>query len=115
MLENLLRFYMLKFKGNREDHLSLVKFTYTNSYQAIIGMLYLRHYMGGNVITLLCWDEVDGGKLLGPELVQMIIYKVKVIRERMKKPQNRQKSYVDNKKRALDFNIGDQLFLKVAY
>jgi hypothetical protein len=50
---------------------------------------------------------------LGPELVQITIDKVKVIKERMKESQDQQKSYADNRRRPLEFQIGDMVFLKV--
>jgi len=53
-------------------------------------------------------------KLIGPELVQIIVDKVKVIKKRMKEAQNQQKSYVNNRRRPLEFQIGDMVFLKVA-
>ena len=40
--------------------------------------------------------------------------KVKVIRDRLKIAQNRQKSYADNRRRDLQFKIGDQVFLKIS-
>ena len=71
----------------------------------------MKHCMEG---TAVCWDEVGERKLLGPELVQITVDKVKVIKERMKEAQDRQKSYADNRRRPLEFQIGDMIFLKVA-
>ena len=39
--------------------------------------------------------------------------KVKVIREKIKTAQDRQKSYVDNRRKDLEFEVGDMVFLKV--
>jgi hypothetical protein len=64
--------------------------------------------------TAVCWDEVGERKLLRPELVQIMVDKVKVIKKRMKEAQDRQKSYADNRQRPLEFQIGDMVFLKVA-
>ena len=50
---------------------------------------------------------------MGPELLQQTIEKVKLIQERMKTSQSRQKSYADQRKRPLEFSIGDHVFLKV--
>jgi len=46
--------------------------------------------------------------------VQITVDKVKVIKERMKEAQDRQKRYGDNQRRPLEFKIGDMVFLKVA-
>jgi hypothetical protein len=37
-MEDLLRVCILKFGGNRKDHLLLVKFTYNNNYHTTMGM-----------------------------------------------------------------------------
>ena len=55
--------------------------------------------------TSVCWNEVGEGKLVGPEIVQMTCDKVKVIRERLKIAQDRQKSYADNRHRDLEFEV----------
>ncbi|XP_038896502.1 uncharacterized protein LOC120084753 [Benincasa hispida] len=61
--------------------------------------------------TLVCWNEVGKGKLLGPELVQQTENTVKLIRENLKTARDRQKSYVDKRRRDLEFEVGDQVFL----
>jgi hypothetical protein len=64
--------------------------------------------------TPIYWDEVRERKLLGLEMVQLTTDKVMVIRKRMKEAQDRQKSYADNRRRPLEFQVGDKVFLKVA-
>ncbi|KAL9374120.1 hypothetical protein Peur_033740 [Populus x canadensis] len=64
--------------------------------------------------TSICWDDVGERKLLGPEMVLMIIDEVKTIRQRMKEAQDRQNSYAKNQRRPLEFQMRDKVFLKVA-
>jgi hypothetical protein len=45
-------------------------------------------YLWWSSLTPVCWDEI-GEKLLGPELVQITIDKVRVIKKRMKEVQDR--------------------------
>ncbi|KAA3486549.1 benzyl alcohol O-benzoyltransferase-like [Gossypium australe] len=52
--------------------------------------------------------------MLGPELVAETEDKVKVIRARLKEASHRQKSYVDLKRRDIEFAVGDKVFLKVS-
>jgi len=47
-------------------------------------------------------------------MVQLITDKGRVIRKRMKEAQDRQKSYTDSRRRPLEFQVGDKVFLKVA-
>ncbi|GJZ15883.1 putative reverse transcriptase domain-containing protein [Tanacetum coccineum] len=48
------------------------------------------------------------------ELVQETTDKVVLIKERLKATRDRQKSYVDNRRKPLEFEVGDQVFLKVS-
>jgi hypothetical protein len=59
-------------------------------------------------------DEVSERQLLGPEIVQDTKDKIALIRKRMLTAQSRQKSYADHHHRNLEFEIGDQVFLKVS-
>ena len=51
---------------------------------------------------------------LRPELIQEAIDKIQIIKKNMKTAQDRQKSYADKRRKNLEFNVGDQVFLKVA-
>ena len=62
--------------------------------------------------TLICWDEVGERRLVGPELVQVTLEKVKVVCDYLKTARDRQRSYANNRRRDLQFEIGDQVFLK---
>jgi len=84
ILEDLLRACVLEFSGNWEEHLSLVEFTYNNSYQATIGMVPFEALYGRKCRTPLCWEEVGDRKLYGAELVQITTEKVRIIKDRMK-------------------------------
>ena len=48
------------------------------------------------------WFEVGEAGLIGPDLVHQAMEKEKVIQERLKIAQSRQKSYTDVRRRALD-------------
>ncbi|XP_024965907.1 uncharacterized protein LOC112506109 [Cynara cardunculus var. scolymus] len=45
-------------------------------------------------------------------MIQITHDKIQVIRERMKAAQDRQKSYVDNRRRPIEFTMGDMVMLK---
>ena len=64
--------------------------------------------------TPVCWDEVGERKSVGPEIVQVTCDKIKVIRDRLKIAQDRQKSYADNRRRDLEFEVGDMVFLRIS-
>ena len=76
----------------------LVEFSYNNNFQIRIGMASYAALYGRKCRSLICWDGVGERKLLGPNLVQVIIEKIRLIQERLKTTQSRQKSYVNNKR-----------------
>ncbi|GJR33790.1 hypothetical protein Tco_1209474 [Tanacetum coccineum] len=51
--------------------------------------------------------------LIGPELVQETTDKAVLIKEKLKTARDSQKIYVDNRRKPLEFEVGDQVFLKV--
>ncbi|XP_058774303.1 uncharacterized protein LOC131648572 [Vicia villosa] len=61
----------------------------------------------------LCWSKVGEKGILGPEIIQETTEKVKIIRDKMKQAQDRQKSYADKRRRPLEFDVGDHVFLKL--
>ncbi|WJX57133.1 hypothetical protein P8452_42721 [Trifolium repens] len=57
--------------------------------------------------------EVGDRGFLGPDIVQETTLKIKSIRDKLKVAQSRQKSYADRKRRPLEFQEGEQVFLRV--
>src|ERR1044072_9337457 len=112
-LEDLLRACVLDHKGSWDELLPLVEFTYNNSFHASIGMAPYEALYGRRCRTPLCWHQDGESLLIGPELVQQTTEKVKLIREKMKTSQSRKKSYADNRRKDLEFQAGDHVFLRV--
>jgi hypothetical protein len=64
--------------------------------------------------TPLYWDKTRGRQFFGPELIQEAEEQVRIIRENLRVAQTRQKSYADNRRRPLEFEEGDYVYLKVS-
>ncbi|KAA0036584.1 ty3-gypsy retrotransposon protein [Cucumis melo var. makuwa] len=62
----------------------------------------------------VCWGEVGEQRLMGSKLVQSTNEAIQKIRSRMHTAQSRQKSYADVRRKDLEFDVGDKVFLKVA-
>lgn len=113
-LEDLLRICALSWQGNWEDHLPLVEFAYNNSYHASIKAAPFEVLYGRRCRSPICWDSVGERAVLGPDWVQQTVDRVAEIRQNMLTAQSRQKSYADVRRRALEFQVGDQVLLKVS-
>ncbi|KAL4020700.1 hypothetical protein IC575_019481 [Cucumis melo] len=113
-LEDMLRACLLQLKGSWDTRLPLMEFAYNNSYQSSIGMAPYEALYGKPCRTPMCWNEVRERKLVGSELVQTTTNNIKLIRENLRITQDRQKSYVDKRRRNLEFQVGDQVFLKLS-
>ena len=88
-LEDMLRACILDLGGRWDDHLPLVEFAYNNSYHSSIEMTPYEALYGRKCRSPICWDEVGERKLLGPEIVQITVDKIKLIRGRIKAAQSR--------------------------
>ncbi|KAK6130131.1 hypothetical protein DH2020_036126 [Rehmannia glutinosa] len=80
----MLRACTLDFQGSWDSHLPLAEFAYNNSYQATIGMAPYEALYGRKCRSLLHW------------LV------------------SRQKSYADKRRKDLEFEVGDEVFLRLS-
>nr|GFB68912.1 reverse transcriptase domain-containing protein [Tanacetum cinerariifolium] len=58
--------------------------------------------------------EVGETQILGPELIQETTEKIVKIKQRMQAAHDRQKSYVDLKRKTMEFQVGDKVMLKVS-
>ncbi|PKI73430.1 hypothetical protein CRG98_006200 [Punica granatum] len=104
----MLRPCIIEFQCTWDDYLPLMEFAYNNSYQSSIGIAPYESLYGRACRTPLCWNEVGERQLTGPEIVNLIVEKVKAIRERLKIAQGRQKNYADKRRKDLEFQQGDR-------
>jgi hypothetical protein len=70
--------------------------------------------MTGKCRTPLFLDQTRGRQFFGPELIQEAEEQVRIIRENLSVAQTRQKSYANNRRRPLEFEEGDHVYLKVS-
>ena len=60
------------------------------------------------------WDEMGERRYLGPDMVQRTNEAIEKIQARMRASQSRQKSYAVPKRRDVEFQVGDHVFLRVS-
>ena len=63
--------------------------------------------------STLGWTEVGENSITGPNLIRDTSEKVSLIRKRLLTAQSRQKSYANVRRRPLEFEVSDRIFLKV--
>ena len=113
-LEDMLRACVLDHSVSWESSLGLIEFTYNNSWHATIQMAPFEALYGRKCRSPICWDENADKILLGPELVERTSADIALIRQRMLTAQSRQKSYADLKRRDVEFEVGDKVFVRVS-
>ncbi|GKA16727.1 putative reverse transcriptase domain-containing protein [Tanacetum coccineum] len=113
-LEDMLRGYVLDFGGSWDVHLPLVEFSYNNSYHSSVRYVPFKALYGKKCRSPILWEKVGEGQLIGPEIVQETIEKISQIKDRLKVACDRQKSYADNRRKPLEFSVGDHILLKVS-
>jgi hypothetical protein len=114
VLEDLLRARALQHGGSWDNSLPYAEFSYNNSYQASLKMSPFEALYGRKCRTPLYWDQTGERQFFGPELIQEAKEQVRIIRENLRIAQTRQKSYADNRRRPLEFEEGDYVYLKVS-
>ncbi|GJX79949.1 putative reverse transcriptase domain-containing protein [Tanacetum coccineum] len=103
-----------RFTSSWNIHLPLAGFSYNNSYHSSIRYAPFEALYKRKCRSPVLWVEIGDSEFIRPELVQETTDKVVVIRDRIKAARDRQKSYADNRRKPLDFQVGNHVMLKVS-
>ena len=114
ILEDMLRACVIHFDKKWDKCLPLAEFSYNNSYQASLKMAPFEALYGCRCRTPLSWSQTGERKIFGPDLVIEAEEQVKVIQANLKTAQSRQKNYFDKRRKPLQFNVGDHVYLRVS-
>jgi hypothetical protein len=110
----MLRACALKHGGSWDKSLPYAEFSYNNNYQASLKMSLFEALYGRKCRTPLYWDQTGERQFFGLEIIQEGEKQVRIIRENLGTAQSRQKSYADTRRRQLEFEEGDHVYLKVS-
>jgi hypothetical protein len=110
----MLRACVLQYGKNWDKCLSLAEFSYNNSYQSSLKMAPFEALYGRRCRTPLNWSQAGEREIFGPNLVLEAEEKVRVIKKNLEAAQARQKSYHDKRRKPLQFEVGDHVYLKVS-
>ena len=112
--EDILRACIIDFEMNWDKHLPLVEFAYNNRFYSSSSMAPYEALYGRRCRSTIRWFEVGEPLLLGPDLVYKTLEKVHIIRNQLQMAYRWKKSYRDHRRRDLEFEEGDQAYLKIS-
>nr|GFA85837.1 putative reverse transcriptase domain-containing protein [Tanacetum cinerariifolium] len=97
-----------------DKHLPLAKFSYNNSYHTSIKAATFEALYERKCRSPICWSEVGDAQLTGPKMIHEMTEMIVQIKNRLLVARSRQKSYVDVRRKPLEFEVGDKVMLKVS-
>nr|GEW14165.1 putative reverse transcriptase domain-containing protein [Tanacetum cinerariifolium] len=113
-LKDMLRACVIDFGGNCDVRLPIAEFFYNNSYHSSIRCASFKALYGKKCRSPVLCVEIREGSLIGPELVLETTDNVLLIKEKLKATRDHQKSYADERRKPLEFEVGDQVLLKAS-
>ena len=79
----MLRACVIDLRGSWDDHLPLIEFLYNNSYDSNIGMTPFEALYCRRCRSAVGWFEVGDSSILGLEIINEALEKVRGIRDRL--------------------------------
>jgi hypothetical protein len=114
ILEDMLRACVMEYPGSWDKNLSWAEFLYNNSYQESLKIAPFDALYGRQCRTPLNWIEPGEKAIFGPDIVVEAEATVHRIQENLKAAKLRQESYANKRRRPLQFEVGDRIYLKVS-
>jgi transposase InsO family protein len=114
ILEDMLRACVLEHQGSWDQNLSKAEFSYNNSYQESLKMAPFEVLYGCRCRTPLNWIESWEKVIFGLDLVEEAEPTVRRIQENLKVVNSHQETYVNRRRRPLEFEDGDHVYLRVS-
>jgi hypothetical protein len=114
ILEDMLRACAMEYSGSWDKNLSWAEFLYNNSYQESLKMAPFETLYERQCCTPLNWIEPGEKTIFRPDIVVEAETTVRRIQENLKLVKLRQESYANKRRRPLQFEVGDHVYLKVS-
>lgn len=109
-LEDVLKAFMINWKGNCYENIPLIEFSSNNSYNSSIGMAPFEAIYSRRCRSPVSWFEVDKFEFLG--CVYEALEKIWLIRQMSRTTQSRQNSYADVRRRDHEFDEIEWFYFK---
>jgi hypothetical protein len=104
----------MEYPGSWDKNLLCAEFSYNNSYQESLKMAPFEALYGRQCRTPFNWIEPGEKAVFGPDIVVEAETAVRRIQENLKVAKLRQESYTNKRRRPLQFEAGDHVYLKVS-
>jgi hypothetical protein len=110
----MLRACVLKHQGSWNKNLPWAEFSYNNSYQDSLKMAPFEVLYRCQCRTPLNWIEPGEKVIFGPNFVEEAEVTVHRIQDNLKAIKSRQETYANRRRRPLEFEVGDHVYLRVS-
>ncbi|GJU17891.1 putative reverse transcriptase domain-containing protein [Tanacetum coccineum] len=104
ILEDMLRACVIDFGSCWDRNFPLVEFSYNNSYHSSMKAAPFKALYERNR-SPVCWSKDGDSQLTGPEMIQETTEKIVQIKNHLLIVHSRLKSYMDVRRRPLEFNV----------
>jgi hypothetical protein len=114
ILEDMLRACVMEYLGSWDKNLPWAEFSYNNSCQESLKMAPLEALYGRQCRTPLNWIKSGEKAIFGPDIVDEAEATVRRIQGNLKATNSHQESYANKRRRPLQFEARDHIYLKVS-
>jgi hypothetical protein len=104
----------MEYAGSWDKNLPWAEFSYNNSYQESLKMAPFEALYGRQCRTPLNWIEPGEKAIFGSDIVVEAEETVRRFQENLKVAKLRQESYANKRRRPLQFEVGDHVYLNVS-
>jgi hypothetical protein len=110
----MLRACVLEHQGSWDKNLPWAEFSHNNSYQESMKMTPFKVLYGCRCRTSLNWIELGEKVIFGPDLVEEAEATIRRIQDNLKAAKSCQEAYANKRRRPLEFEVGDHVYLRVS-
>jgi hypothetical protein len=104
----------MEYHGSWDKNLPWAEFSYNNSYQESLKMAPFEVLYGQRCRTPLNWIEPGEKVIFGPDIIDEAKSIVRRIQENLKAAKSCQETYVNKRRRILEFEVGNHVYLRVS-
>jgi hypothetical protein len=103
----------MEHQGSWNKNLPWAEFLFNNTCQESLKMASFEALYGHHCHTPLNWIEPGEKAIFGPNLIVEAEVMVHLIQDNLKAVKSRQESYANKRRRPLEFEVGDHIYLRV--